>query len=200
MSYCVVIKTANRRPQRYRAKVKNDGSGISPNRFEPLSLSKAVLKAAARSRQWVKPGVPPWGAVRWSSCATLLLAPAAFSCWARPEHEAWAPPCRVSSSVRPRQPSSPVRCAEGAAEATHPFRPLAVRSFPSRSRSHRPGRSGCTKSKLDGYRMAARIDNGRVQLLTRTGLEWTGKYPSAMAALANLNVKTRLPRRGTLRR
>jgi hypothetical protein len=36
--------------------------------------------------------------------------------------------------------------------------------------------------------MAARIDNGRVQLLTRTGLDWTGKYPSAAAALANLNV------------
>src|SRR5258707_10472355 len=44
--------------------------------------------------------------------------------------------------------------------------------------------------KLDGYRMAARIDNGRVQLLTRTGLDWTDKYPSAIAALANLNVKT----------
>jgi bifunctional non-homologous end joining protein LigD len=44
--------------------------------------------------------------------------------------------------------------------------------------------------KLDGYRMAARIDNRRVQLLTRTGLDWTGKYPSAAAALANLNVKT----------
>jgi DNA ligase D-like protein (predicted ligase) len=43
--------------------------------------------------------------------------------------------------------------------------------------------------KLDGYRMAARIDNGRVQLLTRTGLDWTAKYPSAIAALANLNVK-----------
>jgi hypothetical protein len=28
--------------------VKNDGSGMSPNTFEPLSLSKAVLKAAAR--------------------------------------------------------------------------------------------------------------------------------------------------------
>jgi bifunctional non-homologous end joining protein LigD len=27
--------------------------------------------------------------------------------------------------------------------------------------------------KLDGFRMAARIDNGRVQLLTRTGLDWT---------------------------
>src|SRR5580692_5592030 len=44
--------------------------------------------------------------------------------------------------------------------------------------------------KLDGYRMAARIDSGRVQLLTRTGLDWTEKYPSVVAALANLNVKT----------
>jgi bifunctional non-homologous end joining protein LigD len=38
--------------------------------------------------------------------------------------------------------------------------------------------------------MAARIDNGLVQLLTRTGLEWTAKYPSVAAALANLNVKS----------
>ncbi len=44
--------------------------------------------------------------------------------------------------------------------------------------------------KLDGFRMAARIDNGRVQLLTRTGLDWTDKYPSAIAALANVRVKT----------
>ena len=44
--------------------------------------------------------------------------------------------------------------------------------------------------KLDGYRMAARIDNGRAQLLTAPG-DWTAKYPSAIAALAN-----RLPRHG----
>jgi DNA ligase D-like protein (predicted ligase) len=44
--------------------------------------------------------------------------------------------------------------------------------------------------KLDGFRMAARIDNGRVQLLTRSGLDWTNKYPSAIAALANVRVKT----------
>jgi bifunctional non-homologous end joining protein LigD len=44
--------------------------------------------------------------------------------------------------------------------------------------------------KLDGFRMAARIDNGRVQLLTRTGLDWTAKYPTGIAALANVNVKT----------
>jgi DNA ligase D-like protein (predicted ligase) len=44
--------------------------------------------------------------------------------------------------------------------------------------------------KLDGFRMAARIDNGRVQLLTRTGLDWTAKYPSAVEAFANVDVKT----------
>ena len=38
--------------------------------------------------------------------------------------------------------------------------------------------------------MAARVDHGRVQLLTRTGLDWTGKYPSASAALANVKAKT----------
>jgi CheY-like chemotaxis protein len=45
--------------------------------------------------------------------------------------------------------------------------------------------------KLDGYRMAARIDNGRVQLLTRTGLDWTAKYPGAIAALAGIRPRAR---------
>jgi bifunctional non-homologous end joining protein LigD len=44
--------------------------------------------------------------------------------------------------------------------------------------------------KLDGFRIAARIDHGRAQLLTRTGLDWTDKYPSAIAALANAKAKT----------
>jgi DNA ligase D-like protein (predicted ligase) len=44
--------------------------------------------------------------------------------------------------------------------------------------------------KLDGFRMAVRIDNGRVQLLTRTGLDWTSKYPGTIAAIERLNVKT----------
>jgi bifunctional non-homologous end joining protein LigD len=38
--------------------------------------------------------------------------------------------------------------------------------------------------KYDGYRMHARLDRGRVSLLTRTGLDWTHKYPSIAAALS----------------
>ena len=40
--------------------------------------------------------------------------------------------------------------------------------------------------KFDGYRMHARLDHGRVQLLTRTGLDWTRKYPAVADALQSL--------------
>ena len=40
--------------------------------------------------------------------------------------------------------------------------------------------------KFDGYRMHARLHRGRVRLLTRTGLDWTHKYPAIAAAVAAL--------------
>src|SRR6266581_9708772 len=40
--------------------------------------------------------------------------------------------------------------------------------------------------KFDGYRMHARLDRGTVRLLTRTGLDWTHKYPAIAAAIASL--------------
>jgi bifunctional non-homologous end joining protein LigD len=43
--------------------------------------------------------------------------------------------------------------------------------------------------KLDGYRMHARIDRGHVQMLTRTGLDWTAKYPTTATALHCLPVQ-----------
>ena len=44
--------------------------------------------------------------------------------------------------------------------------------------------------KLDGFRMSARIDKGTVRLLTRTGLDWSGKYPAALAALKDIKAST----------
>jgi DNA ligase D-like protein (predicted ligase) len=40
--------------------------------------------------------------------------------------------------------------------------------------------------KFDGYRMHARLERGKVQLLTRTGLDWTHKYPAIAAAVARI--------------
>jgi ATP-dependent DNA ligase len=40
--------------------------------------------------------------------------------------------------------------------------------------------------KLDGYRMHARLDAGRVKILTRRGNDWTQKYPTIANAIAGL--------------
>jgi bifunctional non-homologous end joining protein LigD len=44
--------------------------------------------------------------------------------------------------------------------------------------------------KYDGYRMHARLDRAKVQLLTRTGLDWSRRYPRTIKALGSLPVKS----------
>ncbi len=47
--------------------------------------------------------------------------------------------------------------------------------------------------KFDGYRLQARLDDGKVTLLTRTGLDWTRKFgPDIPAAVAGLPAETAL--------
>jgi len=40
--------------------------------------------------------------------------------------------------------------------------------------------------KFDGYRMHARLDRGRVQILTRRGNDWTEKYPTIAKSIAGV--------------
>jgi bifunctional non-homologous end joining protein LigD len=46
--------------------------------------------------------------------------------------------------------------------------------------------------KHDGYRVQARIDGGRVNLLTRKGLDWTRRFPTVAKALESLPVQAAL--------
>ncbi len=48
------------------------------------------------------------------------------------------------------------------------------------------GASWVHEIKFDGYRLMARIDRGRVKLLTRKGLDWTDKFSSLKKALEGL--------------
>ena len=43
--------------------------------------------------------------------------------------------------------------------------------------------------KYDGFRMHARLDHGEVRLLTRNGLNWTGKYPQIAGAVSSLHAR-----------
>ncbi len=46
--------------------------------------------------------------------------------------------------------------------------------------------------KFDGYRIQARLDDGKVKLLTRKGLDWTRKFPTIAAAIAKLPAQAAL--------
>src|SRR5205807_2937025 len=86
-----------------------------------------------------------------------------------------------------------------------------ARSTTKRPRSHSPGPPSWVRPQLcklvdappqgpewlheikyDGYRMHGRLDRGSARLLTRTGLDWTHKYPAIIAALSVLPVSRRI--------
>jgi len=46
--------------------------------------------------------------------------------------------------------------------------------------------------KFDGYRLQARLDHGKVRLLTRRGLDWTGKFKAVAERVARLDAETAL--------
>src|SRR5947209_8215376 len=53
--------------------------------------------------------------------------------------------------------------------------------------------------KFDGYRMHARLDRGAVQLLTRTGLDWTHRYHAIAMAIATLPARQAYLEEGIVR-
>ncbi|MFU8832825.1 MAG: DNA ligase D, partial [Wenzhouxiangella sp.] len=46
--------------------------------------------------------------------------------------------------------------------------------------------------KFDGYRLMARIDNGKLQLLTRNGKDWSGRFPRLSSELLKLPIERAL--------
>jgi len=48
----------------------------------------------------------------------------------------------------------------------------------------------CHELKLDGYRLHARIEGDDIRLLTRTGLDWSKRYPATIAALHQLPLRS----------
>ena len=51
------------------------------------------------------------------------------------------------------------------------------------------GRTGSTKSSSTATGLHARLDRGAVRLLTRTGLDWTHKYPAIASAVSAIPAK-----------
>ena len=156
------------------------GHGVSRAPLNSLERNKVSLAACERS------------AIRQSTSPPRTEQERSLN-WPRPSRTGPSPPCSIHPKIsRPR--TSALHSRHDAAEngSSRNSAKLATRAPAGALWVH--------EIKFDGYRMAARIDRGEVQLLTRTGLDWTAKYPATAAALTKLPVRIRLSRRRTLRR
>ncbi|MCC7252445.1 non-homologous end-joining DNA ligase [Hyphomicrobium sp.] len=96
-----------------------------------------------------------------------------------------------------RRPNAPTRAARDSATALAGRTPDRMPSFvppclATLTDAPPEGADWVHEIKLDGYRLEARIVNGDVRLLTRSGLDWTGRFPSIAKALKGLKVKNAL--------
>ena len=91
-----------------------------------------------------------------------------------------------SKTGRIKKTDRPEKAVKGARKAKMPdFVPPQLATL---KRNAPTGSGWVHEIKFDGYRLQARLDAGKVRLLTRSGLDWTDKFgkavPKALAALA----------------
>lgn len=101
----------------------------------------------------------------------------------RPDHKARA---RKTSAAKP----SALARVEGAKKGIlPPFVPPSLARQVPRPPS---GAGWIHEIKHDGYRIEARLDGGKVRLLTRNGLDWTKRFPTVAEAVKGLAAKAAL--------
>src|SRR5262245_59977974 len=92
----------------------------------------------------------------------------------------------VHSQSKSNSPSMPKRAAGQRSPPPKWIKPQLTRLVEEAP----TGNDWLHEIKYDGYRMHARIDDGRAQLLTRTGLDWSKRYRFTIDALRSLPVKS----------
>ena len=98
-------------------------------------------------------------------------------------------PKRTAVDRRARAPRRKVKSAASGPESAHP--PTWIKPQLTRLVDEAPtGTDWLHEIKYDGYRMHALIDGDRIQLLTRTGLDWSPRYKRTIEALRSLKVKS----------
>jgi hypothetical protein len=98
-------------------------------------------------------------------------------------------PKRTAVDHRARVHRRKAKSAASVAESAHP--PTWIKPQLTRPVDEAPaGSDWLHEIKYDGYRMHARIDGNKIQLLTRTGLDWSHRYKRTIEALHSLRVKS----------
>jgi bifunctional non-homologous end joining protein LigD len=103
----------------------------------------------------------------------------------RPDHQQRA----LISGARAAKAPDP-RKIKGARKALLPL--FVEPSLASPAERPPPGSQWRHEIKFDGYRIQARIDAGEIRLLTRTGLDWTERFPGIAEAVRKLGLGSAL--------
>ncbi|MGZ5869743.1 MAG: ATP-dependent DNA ligase, partial [Croceibacterium sp.] len=98
-------------------------------------------------------------------------------------------PKRTAVDRRARVQRRKVKSTTSGPESAHP--PMWIKPQLTRLVDEAPaGKEWLHEIKYDGYRMHARIDGDKIQLLTRTGLDWSHRYKRTIEVLRSLKVKS----------
>jgi bifunctional non-homologous end joining protein LigD len=104
-----------------------------------------------------------------------------------------AEPSRLKTGQKPaaKRKTPPKKAASaGKTRAKLPdFVPPALATLASTARN---GANWIHEIKFDGYRLQARLDSGEVRLLTRSGLDWTHRFPGIVEAIQGVPAETAL--------
>ncbi len=108
--------------------------------------------------------------------------------------KAAAAPAKRTAARSPRDERTTKKAATRNKKAAHLVRlPDFIPPSLATLRSQPPSGPGWVHEiKFDGYRIQARLDHGKVKLLTRKGLDWTEKFPNIATDVARLPADTAL--------
>lgn len=93
----------------------------------------------------------------------------------------------VWSSKKPTPKLAEIPAIEGAKKA--PILKKMMPELPTLVERPPEGANWLHELKFDGYRILARLQNGRVSLFTRNANDWTAKFPTIARALNNIPVE-----------
>jgi bifunctional non-homologous end joining protein LigD len=97
-----------------------------------------------------------------------------------------------STGTKKKSPKKSSRIAIPKAAKPEPLPKFIPPQLASTSEQPPTGKDWLHELKLDGYRMQGHLEGGKVQLLTRSGLDWTHRMRSLATSLEALSAKTAL--------
>jgi bifunctional non-homologous end joining protein LigD len=105
-----------------------------------------------------------------------------------PEPAARATGRRAAAAKKPRAPALSAEDVPGARRGRLPkFVPPQLATLAAKAP---PGEEWLHELKFDGYRILARLEDGRARLMSRNERDWTAKFPAVAEGVARLRVST----------